>query len=599
MHLVCGMLAVACVAASEASGQVVRGRIGDGGDDQGVGGAMVTLLDRSSVEQDRTLTRSDGHFLVQARESGEFRVRVERIGYATTFSEFVRVAVGDTVTLDVSSVPEAIRLDGVVASADRRCTLRPTEALAVARVWDEARKALAATAWTADRKLHRYETLRTERRLDTEGRKVESETRLYEQRRASVPFSARSADSLMAHGFVHITSSEILFWGPDAEVLLSDAFLDAHCFRLAPSGDGENDAIGIEFQPAEAGGPPDIAGTMWLDRRTAHLRRVDFRFVNLSVPSWLLDAEPGGSVDFLTLPDGTWIVPAWHLRMFRAGDGGEHPLTGRPYPTLEGITIETGRVLRAHGEGGVVFESAPGYRIAGMVRDSLGNALSDARVFLSGSGAEATTDSAGRFELAHLAPAEYTLYVSHPYLDAVWHPPTPFTVTIAKSAAEPVPVVFDAPPLKEVLPRICDSADPPSPMLSTTSPPKMISRAGILTGHVTDQGGVPLAGVRVVILPAAYAVTDLMDPKKMRAMAKANLRSPIVAKTSSDGFYRACWVPVDMPLEVVVLTEDDFDEDQLDLLQDLRTSFPERHVRALTIDPQSPHRYLRLRDDRD
>ena len=593
----CWVLAVACMAAHDASGQVVRGRIADGGDDQGIGGAMVRLLDRSEREHDRTLTRGDGHFLVQAREAGEFRVRIERIGYATTFSEFARVSVGDTVTLHVSSVPEAIELEGVVASADRQCTLRPTEAVAVAKVWDEARKALAATAWTADRQMHRYETLRIERKLDKEGWRVESETRLYEQRQASAPFSARSADSLMAHGFVHITSSEILFWGPDAEVLLSDAFLDAHCFRLAPDSGGENDAIGIEFQPAEAGGPPDIVGTMWLDRRTAHLRSVDFRFVNLNVPSWLLDAEPGGSVDFLTLPDGTWIVPAWHLRMFRAGDGGKHPLTGRPYPTLEGITIETGHVLRAHGESGAVFESDPGYSIVGMVRDSLGNALSDARVFLSGSGAEVTTDSAGRFELAHLAPGEYTLYFSHPYLDALWHPPTPSIVTIASLAPARVPVVLDAPPLKEVLPRICDSADPPSPMFSTASPPKMVSRSGILTGHVTDQENAPLTDARVVILPEAYAVTDLMDPKNRSAMAEADLRSAIVTKTSSNGFYRACWVPVDVPLEVMVLTEDDLDDDQLDQLRDLRTSFPERHVRTLNIDHQSPHRYLRLRSD--
>ena len=556
---------------------------------------MVRLLDPSGHEQDRTLTLGDGHFLVQALHPGDFRIGVERIGYATTFSDFVHVAVGDTVTLHLSSAPEAIPLDGVVASADRQCSLRPTEALAVASVWEEARKALAAAVWTADRELHRYETLRIERRLDKDGWRVESENRAYEQRRASAPYSARSADSLVAHGFVHMTSSEVLFWGPDAEVLLSDAFLDAHCFRLARN--VEHDAIGIEFEPADAGGPPGIAGTMWLDRRTAHLQSVDFRFVNLNVPAWLLDAEPGGRVEFLTLPDGSWIVPAWHLRMFRAGDGGEHPLTGRPYPTLEGITIETGRVLRAYGESGLVFESAPGYRIAGMVRDSLGNGLPDARLFLSGSGAEARTDSAGRFQLTHLASGEYTLYFTHPYLDALWYPPTPFKVTIAASATEPALVAIDAPPMQQILARICDTAEPAAPMFSSTLPPKMISREGVLTGHATDQGGLPLIDAYVIILPEAYAVADLMDPTKRRAMTDAQLRSPIVTKTSSDGFYRACWIPLEVALEVMVLPEDDFDQDRLDGLQGLPAAFPGRQVRALTINRESPHQYLNIRSN--
>ena len=593
-HAACVAVALACLIA-EASAQVIRGRIADAEDDQGIDGAMVTLTDRHGREQGQVLTRDDGYFIVRAQGAGEFRVRVDRIGYATEYSEFVHVAMGDTIMLRLASTPEAISLDGIEASADRQCRLRPEEGLAVARVWEEARKALAATAWTQDRGMYRYETLRISREMD-EGRRVESEDRVYEQRYSSAPYVARSADSLVTHGFVQITPTDIVFWAPDAAVLLSDPFLNTHCFRLVSEGESMEGATGIEFEPAEPGRVPDISGTMWLDRQTAHLEKVDFRFVDLNVAPWLLDAEPGGSVEFLELSDGSWIIPAWHLRMFRAGEGGIHPLTGRPYPTLDGVTVHSGHVLRAHAEDGVVFESAPGYRIAGIVRDSLEVGLPDARVFMAGSGAEATTDSVGRFELAHLVPAEYTLHFSHPYLDDLWYPPTPFTVTIEATAAEPVPVVLDAPPLKQVLDRICDSADPPAPMISRATPPRMVPREGILMGHVRDQEGAPLGDARVIVVPEAYEVDDLMDVRTERSLK--NLRSWVVEKTSSKGFYRACWVPVGVSVEVMVLRKDEFDQrrldELLDELQSLRAAFPEQRVQSITIDRQSPHRNLNL-----
>ena len=81
------------------------------------------------------------------------------------------------------------------------------------------------------------------------------------------------------------------FWAPDAGVLLSDSFLDTHCLRIRAGG---SELVGLDFEPVPNRDVADIAGTLWLDPATAELQRVDFRYVNLPVPHWLMDASPGG-----------------------------------------------------------------------------------------------------------------------------------------------------------------------------------------------------------------------------------------------------------------------------------------------------------------
>ncbi len=112
---------------------------------------MVSLVDRSGRGIEQVLTRSSGLFRLRAPNSGEYRLRADRIGYATTFSDFFGVATTDTLTIELVARIEPVSLEGIEAEADRQCRVRPGEGLAVARVWEEARKALAAAAWTQER----------------------------------------------------------------------------------------------------------------------------------------------------------------------------------------------------------------------------------------------------------------------------------------------------------------------------------------------------------------------------------------------------------------------------------------------------------------
>jgi hypothetical protein len=59
----------------------------------------------------------------------------------------------------------------------------------------------------------------------------------------------------------------------------------------------------------------DIEGTLWLDRASSELRELDFRYTNL--PEDFAHTKAGGTVQFLRLSTGSWLVGSWQLRMPR------------------------------------------------------------------------------------------------------------------------------------------------------------------------------------------------------------------------------------------------------------------------------------------
>lgn len=137
--------------------QTVRGRLVHAETGTGIGGAMITLVDRHGGTADRTLTANTGLFQLSA-PSGRYRLRADRIGYASTHSEYFDLQAREVVHLDIFASTEAITLVGIDVTGGPRCRIRPAEGLAVAQVWEEARKALAAAAWTQERGCGPYPT---------------------------------------------------------------------------------------------------------------------------------------------------------------------------------------------------------------------------------------------------------------------------------------------------------------------------------------------------------------------------------------------------------------------------------------------------------
>ena len=528
--------------------QVVRGRLLDTDGVTGLGGAMMTLVHGNGTEVERTLTRSTGLFELTAPTPGKYRLQADRIGYATTFSEYFEVAGGETVRIDVSASVEAISLEGIEVGGERRCGVKPKEGLALARVWDEARKALNAAAWTQERGYYQYEMRNIHQRLEPESNKLVSERRSYNRSYLKAPYVSRPVDSLIEGGFARITGTESLYWAPDAEVLLSDAFLSTHCFSLKRDKGRAAGLIGLGFEPQSGRRVPDIGGTLWLDPRTSQLERLDYTYRNIEFPSTIGVSGIGGKLQFEALPNGTWIVNSWRIRMPDWG-GRTSSVTGREVAFVKAIVVQGGDVVRVYGNEGTVLEAELGGGIAGVVLDSLRGGLPGARVFAEGTGIGSVTDTEGKFTLSGLEPGRYSIGFTHPYLEPFAYTPEPFDVKVVADANTPAQVSFSAPSVARIMRNMCRDVERPEPPVEAG---REIPMGGILVGRVTDAAGNPLPNETVRIVSTHY---DLASSE-----GRVNLRSGqtgVLVTTNASGYYRACWVPVDTPLEVAVVEASD------------------------------------------
>ncbi|MDE2804861.1 MAG: carboxypeptidase regulatory-like domain-containing protein [Gemmatimonadota bacterium] len=541
------------VNASEAGGQVVRGRLLDGDGSTAIGGAMMSLVGDSEQEQERdlNLTRESGLYQLIAAVPGRYRVRAERIGYATTYSDYFEIAAGDTILVDLVARVEAVSLMGIEAEGERRCRVRPEEGLAVARVWDEARKALKAAAWTQERGYYRYEMMGIERQMDRENRRVISEERTHGGGYGQAPYVSLPAAQLMKDGFARLTPSESVYWAPDAAVLLSDEFLNTHCFRVGRDENRAPGLIGLAFQPVGGRDVAEISGTLWIDHATSELRRLDFYYENLELPEALLSAPTGGTVEFRALPNGTWIVDSWRIRVPRARMT-TNPLTRRAEPVLDGISVHGGDVLRVHGNEGTVLEADPGGRIAGVVFDSLQVGLAGARVYIEGLANEAVTSGDGRFELIHLEPGVYSVTFSHPYLEPYGYIPDPFEVEVVEGAKTPAQVNFVAPTMTRIANGLCSGAERPAAK-ATTAHGASFANDGVLIGQVTDGAGEAIAGAMVRVLLQSFDINGLSQPSSASNVIGV-VYDGAVFSTDRNGHYLACWVPVDIDVRVSVVS---------------------------------------------
>jgi hypothetical protein len=455
------------------SAQSVRGFLMEEESGRPIAGALVLLLDTAGKRQGAALTDATGSFLLTAPAPARYTVRAERVGHASAISPTLDLRGGQIQELRLAAPTQPVALEGIsVEGRKRRCSVRPESALETARVWEEARKVLTSAAWTQEASLYRFEVTHHERDLDARSLQVHSERRNSGTTRARHPFASIPAGTLSERGFVQTTSNGTYYYAPDAEVLLSDKFMDDHCYRIEARGDS---LIGLAFEPIPGRDVPEIRGVLWLHRKTAELHHLEYGYVNLpvSVPTDKL----GGRVEFRRLPTGAWIVERWALRMpqvslvdQRGLTVGGMPAERRHEQRLAGIREVGGEVTGTFTRDGARVKEVPRMTVAGVVFDSASaTPLSGAMVFLSGTQFSATTDDEGRFVLEGVPEGEYLAAFSHPVLESAEAPPAPRSVTVRRGEA--TTVALTVPPLR----------------VATRTPPK----------HATTRV-VAVEGVRVV-----------------------------------------------------------------------------------------------------
>ncbi len=398
--------------------QIIQGWVVDRETGEGVEGALVLLLDQSEVEVDGLLTKGDGRFRFLAPNLGTYSLKAERLGYETVTSEVTlrRPGQGSGILLEMG--PSAIELEELRVEGEQRCRVRPEEGLEVARVWEEARTALTVQEWTEGEDLFNFELIRYQRTLHPDSRGVRSEQREEMVVVNRNPIRSLPVQELMEKGFIQTGENGApIYYGPDASVLLSDLFLDTHCFRLRTS-DEYPELIGLAFEPVRRSDTPDILGTFWLDRATAELVRLDY---NYDWARWEgVRGVAEGRVEFQQMPSGAWIVRKWWLRMPVLGQ--LRSARNSAWPSLSLIEI---REVGSEVAGITTMDHQPvshsdrrprGY-LRGMAWDSLrSRPLSGVTVFLSGTPHDASTDEEGHFFMSGVPEGDYSATLTHPSL---------------------------------------------------------------------------------------------------------------------------------------------------------------------------------------
>ena len=338
------------VAPVVASAQTIRGRAVPPSDSVGIPGVVVMLLDSAGFVHARALTNERGEYRLAAALPGRYRLRTLRIGYHPTTSDAIELRTGEDLERRLDLTSNAITLDTLRVAARARCD-RFAAAAGVVPVWEQARGALTAAQLTArDRLLHARVT-RTRRAHDPRTREVRSERALESAGFVTKAWGTLPADSLRRFGYVYKgADSSMTYHAPDVDALLSDDFLQDHCFRLASGPDAT--LLGVAFEPTnDRRDIPEIAGTVWLDRKSAELRSMDFRYVNLRGPRAQAASGPnaaGGGMQFVRMANAGWAISSWEIRipllqpLARAGAATPYEQTSMTSYAVRELVVESG-----------------------------------------------------------------------------------------------------------------------------------------------------------------------------------------------------------------------------------------------------------------
>jgi hypothetical protein len=293
-----------------ATAQVVRGVVSDKYSREPITSGIVALVESGGDEVDRTLTDAAGRFLLRADGPGEFLLRTLIIGFQRWESPPFRLDVGESLHHDIDLELLRVALPPITVEAERTCVVRPEEGAAAATLWEEVKKAVSATALAAGSRRYRFRTRTSERFLDRYGVTRTDTVFPLAPGYSAWPFGSLAPELLSERGFVQDDLGGPVFYGPDAVLLVSDVFLNDHCFRVQR--EDRRAELGLLFEPVSDRHVPEIAGVLWLDSATAALRRMEWRYRN--IPNWSRQGEPSGSMVFSQLPDGAWYVRRWRIR---------------------------------------------------------------------------------------------------------------------------------------------------------------------------------------------------------------------------------------------------------------------------------------------
>lgn len=433
MHRSPAWLPALAVAASAlfnaARAQELRGTIHDSTTRQPIAGAVVSVLDGAGRSLSRGISNDRGQFRVAA-PTGARELSVKRIGF---HPRVIAMPADIAASADLFMTPLASLLEAIQVNDVTKCSKRSDRAAALA-LWEQVRTGLLATVVAAETNPADMRRLLFDRVLDRGG-KTQSQSVHIDSARTDRAFGAAlTVAEFIAKGFRSDSIGSEVFYGPDADILLSDEFAAGYCFRIADRDAARSGQIGLAFSPAERRRErTDIEGTLWVDSIGRRLVDIDYGYLGLD--SRVMDLHPGGRTAFRTMSNGLVVLDRWVIRLvasdaeqpsFRA-QSVERCSSARARGTVCMAPPRVPPTLQVHEIGGEIAHaqwpdatewSAPLGTLRGRAMKD-GAPAAGVTVHLDGADYAATTEATGAFEIDELLPGPYDVRIENERLARV------------------------------------------------------------------------------------------------------------------------------------------------------------------------------------
>ncbi len=351
-----------------ACAQSIQSGVSDSATGRPVAGGIVQLIGPHDSVYATATTSERGTFALPVVPPGPYRIKVLRIGSRAWTSPVLSIGARQQALRQLTVASEPVMLAEIVVTTSAVCRSNLGSDSDVATLWEEARKALKLAEGTmADRRFDYRMTVVTRHSDPT--RQMTTEQRLGRLGTGAWPILSAPAENLAAHGYVQPADSVRgpRYYGPDANVFFSDAFMRTHCFRAVAPPKKQPGLIGVGFEPQLSHTLPDIKGVMWLDRQTAELQRIEFEYTGLW--RWVPPRITGGELKFVRLDSGAWIITGWRmtapiaavepLRLGTQPDESVFPYFGNKRVKLGGFLEEEGQVEEVRAQDSAVVWRVP------------------------------------------------------------------------------------------------------------------------------------------------------------------------------------------------------------------------------------------------
>ncbi len=493
--------------APTAGAQAMRGTVVDSVSRRAIPGAVVLVLDAAGRVVSRDISDQRGGFAVTGSTAAD-RIRVVRIGFRPRDLPLPRTG-GIDAQLNVAMLMLPTMLEPARVDA-KQCPKR-ADAQQALGLWEQVRTGLLATIVTREKKpgtMVLMGFVRVYRGLDTTIAR-------FEVKKDSNAFAVntykavRDANDFVRFGFSTMQEDGVVYFAPDAEVLIDNGFAAGYCFRLVRPPRDKPNQVGLGFaSPDRRNGRVDIEGTLWVDTTARAIKDIDFSYIGIHDR---VDAlRPGGNIAFREMPNGASFIDRWHIRMIatRTDTTGLRVRDNAPILGTSFYAVTSGGELaHARWPDSTAYDSDLG-RLRLTARKPSGAPAAGVHVALIDTPFEKELDHTGVFEVNDLLPGPYSLVVREPRLAAIRMDsiPTSFRFTARRGATNLLATTL--PTIETwVLARCAELKAPGA------------TDGALVLARVLDDKGKPVGGVRwslteassVIVGPAVPTITATLS----------------------------------------------------------------------------------------